>query len=82
MSFLEYVHAQVIKYYYTIEDLIYIAHGSGDSWIEMTANGKIDVYAKDSVSIHTENDFNFKAGRDIAILKQDETLQYKSRQPK
>jgi hypothetical protein len=49
------------------EDLIYIAHGSGDSWIEMTANGKIDIYSKDSVSIHTENDFNFKADRDINI---------------
>lgn len=49
------------------EDLIYIAHGSGGSWIEMTANGKIDIYAKDSVSIHTENDFNFKADRDINI---------------
>lgn len=49
------------------EDLIYIAHGSGGSWIEMTANGKIDIYAKDSISIHTENDFNFKADRDINI---------------
>jgi len=49
------------------EDLIYISHGSGNSWIEMTANGKIDIYSKDSVSIHTENDFNFKADRDINI---------------
>ena len=49
------------------EDLIYIAHGSGKSWIEMTANGKIDIYAKDSISVHTENDFNFKADRDINI---------------
>jgi hypothetical protein len=47
------------------EDLIYISHGSGNSWIEMTANGKIDVYAKDSISFHTENDFNFTAKRDI-----------------
>jgi len=47
------------------EDLIYISHGSGNSWIEMTANGKIDVYAKDSISFHTENDFNFTADRDI-----------------
>jgi hypothetical protein len=47
------------------EDLIYISHGSGNSWIEMTANGKIDVYAKDSISFHTDNDFNFSAGRDI-----------------
>jgi hypothetical protein len=47
------------------EDLIYISHGSGNSWIEMTANGKIDVYAKDSISFHTEKDFNFTADRDI-----------------
>jgi hypothetical protein len=47
------------------EDLIYISHGSGNSWIEMTANGKIDVYAKDSISFHTEKDFNFTANRDI-----------------
>lgn len=47
------------------EDLIYIAHGSGNSWIEMTGNGKIDVYAKDSISFHSENDINFTADRDI-----------------
>lgn len=47
------------------EDLIYIAHGSGNSWIEMTGNGKIDVYAKDSISFHSENDINFSADRDI-----------------
>jgi|TARA_B110000908_G_scaffold8286_1_gene10250 hypothetical protein len=47
------------------EDLIYIAHGSGKSWIEMTANGKIDIYAEDSISMHTGADFNFKADRNI-----------------
>lgn len=47
------------------EDLIYISHGSGNSWIEMTANGKIDIYSKDSISVHTENDLNFTADRDI-----------------
>lgn len=47
------------------EDLIYIAHGSGNSWIEMTGNGKIDIYAKDSISVHSENDINFVADRDI-----------------
>ena len=47
------------------EDLIYISHGSGDSWIEMTANGKIDIYSKDSISIHTSTDLNFTADRDI-----------------
>jgi hypothetical protein len=47
------------------EDLIYISHGSGKSWIEMTANGKIDVYAADSISFYTGKDFNFTAERDI-----------------
>ena len=48
-------------------NLIYIGNADGTAWIEMTANGKIDIYAKDSVSIHTENDFNFRADRDINL---------------
>lgn len=46
-------------------ELVYIANQNGTAWIEMTADGKIDVYAKDSVSIHSEADFNFRADRDI-----------------
>lgn len=49
------------------EDLIYIGNARGTSWIEMSSNGKIDVYAADSVSIHSENDLNIKADRDINI---------------
>ena len=47
------------------EDLIYIGNAKGTTWIELTANGKIDIYAQDSVSIHTENDLNVFANRDI-----------------
>lgn len=47
------------------EDLIYISHGSGDTWIELSANGKIDIYAKDSISIRSATDLNFTADRDI-----------------
>jgi hypothetical protein len=47
------------------KDLVYIANSKGTSWIELTSNGKIDVYAADSVSIHTEQDFNFRAGGNI-----------------
>jgi len=47
------------------EDLIYIAHGSGKSWIEMTSNGKIDIYSEDSISVNSDNDLNFNAGRNI-----------------
>jgi len=53
--------------FHNTEDLVRIDHGSGNSWIEMTANGKIDVYSKDSISMHTENDFNLTADRDINL---------------
>jgi len=49
------------------EDLIYIANANGTTWIELTANGKIDIYAQDSISIHSEKDLNFRADRDINI---------------
>lgn len=49
------------------EDLIYIANANGTAWVELTADGKIDIYAKDSLSVHTENDFNLTAGRDITM---------------
>jgi len=47
------------------EDLIYIGNAKGTTWIEMTSNGKIDIYAKDSISLHTEQDLNITADRDI-----------------
>ncbi len=47
------------------EDLIYIGNAKGTTWIELTSNGKIDIFAEDSVSIHTKNDLNISADRDI-----------------
>jgi hypothetical protein len=47
------------------EDLIYIGNSRGTAWIELTSNGKIDIYSQDSISVHTETDINFKADRDI-----------------
>lgn len=48
-------------------DLIYIANASGTAWIEMTSAGKLDIFATDSVSIHSKADFNFRADRDVNI---------------
>ena len=47
------------------EDLIYIGNAKGTAWIELTSNGKIDIYAADSISVHTKADMNFYADRDI-----------------
>ena len=49
------------------EDLIYIGNSRGTTWIEMTSDGKLDIFAQDSVSIHTKQDFNFRADRDVNI---------------
>jgi hypothetical protein len=49
------------------EDLIYIGNAKGTTWIELSSNGKIDIFAEDSVSIHTKNDFNLRADRDINL---------------
>lgn len=47
------------------EDLIYIGNARGTTWIELTSDGKIDIFAQDSVSVHSKNDLNFYADRDI-----------------
>jgi len=47
------------------EDLIYIGNAKGTAWVELTSNGKIDIYSEDSISVHTAADFNFKADNDI-----------------
>jgi hypothetical protein len=47
--------------------LIYLANAQGSVWIELTSQGKIDIFAKDSISIHTRGDFNFAADRDINL---------------
>jgi hypothetical protein len=49
------------------EDLIYIANARGTAWIELSSNGKIDIYAEDSVSIRTKKDFNFFADGNISM---------------
>lgn len=49
------------------EDLIYIGNARGTTWIELTSNGKIDIYAADDISMHTGGNFNVTAGGDINL---------------
>ena len=49
------------------EDLIYIGNARGTAWVELTSNGKIDIYAADSISMHTGKDFNITADNDINL---------------
>lgn len=54
------------------EDLIYIGNARGTTWIELTSNGKIDIYAQDSISLHTEADLNIKADKNVNIEAGDD----------
>ncbi len=38
--------------------MIYIINQSGSSWVQISNDGKIDIYAEDAVSMHTKTDFN------------------------
>ena len=49
------------------EDLIYIGNARGTTWIELTSNGKIDIYAADSISMNTGGDFNVTAKGNINL---------------
>jgi len=48
-------------------DLIYVANSKGTAWIELTSSGKMDIYAEDSISLHTKGDFNLRADRDFNL---------------
>ena len=47
------------------EDLIYISNSRGTAWVELSSNGKIDIFSEDSISIHSKNDLNIRSDRDI-----------------
>lgn len=49
------------------EDLIYIGNSRGTAWLEITSNGKIDIYARDSISVKSDTDINLSADRDINL---------------
>lgn len=49
------------------EDLIYIGNARGTAWVELTSDGKIDIFSEDSISVRTKQDLNFYADRDINL---------------
>lgn len=46
---------------------VYVTNSNATGWVEITNNGKIEVWGADSISMRTENDFNIRADRDINI---------------
>jgi hypothetical protein len=60
------------------EDLIYIGNARGTTWIELTSNGKIDIYAADDISMHTKGNFNVTADKDINLTSTGGNVNIKS----
>jgi len=48
-------------------DMLYIAHGSGNSWLEMTSSGSVNVYSKGSLNIRSETNINLQADNNVNI---------------
>ena len=47
------------------EGVVYLANGSGEAFIEMTAEGKIHIYSAESLSLRTGGNFNVHSDADI-----------------
>tara|TARA_X000001036_G_scaffold29401_1_gene24270 strand:+ start:5317 stop:6726 length:1410 start_codon:yes stop_codon:yes gene_type:complete len=47
--------------------MIYIINQSGSSWIQMSNDGKIDIYSEEAVSMHTKTDFNLYCEGDFNL---------------
>ena len=59
------------------EQTIYISHATGNSWVELTKDGSINVYSKNdlsfrsegNVNIHSDKNINLNAGGNIHVNK-------------
>jgi hypothetical protein len=50
------------------ENFFYISHANGQTWIELGAEGTVDVYSTNSVNVRTEGTINLHADKDINMF--------------
>lgn len=55
-------------------ETIHIMHANGQTWIEMGAEGTVDVYASNSVNIRSQGEINMHATRDININSEEGSI--------
>jgi hypothetical protein len=46
---------------------LYIAHADGTSWIELTSDGRVNVYSQGAFSVRSESDINLHSDKNINI---------------
>ena len=49
-------------------NFFYIIHANGQTWIELGAEGTVDIYSSNSVNVRTQGDINLHADRDINMF--------------
>ena len=47
------------------EDLMYISNSKGNTWIELTPDGSVNIFSGSNVSVRAQQDINFHADRDL-----------------
>ena len=52
--------------------VVYLANGSGNVWMEFSANGAIDIYAGNSVNIRAGGDLNLHSDSDINMFARNQ----------
>ena len=48
-------------------EIVYLANHNGNCWIQLSADGKIDIYSQSDISMHTESNFNCHIGGNFNI---------------
>lgn len=71
--------------FHDTNEMIYLSHANGDTWIEMDKNGTISMYAKGGYNVNSEQDINFHSDKDINLdagggirLRADKKIQIES----
>jgi hypothetical protein len=49
------------------EETIYISHAKGNSWVELTKDGSINIYSKTGFNLRSEGDVNIHSDKNINL---------------
>ena len=47
--------------------IVYVINQAGNSWVQLSSDGKVDIYSQGDISMHTETDFNLHVGGDFNL---------------
>jgi hypothetical protein len=51
--------------FHDTEDVVYISHAKGSSWVELSANGSINIFSKEGFNLRSEGNVNIHSDQNI-----------------